>query len=116
MGAQALGELLSLGVGKVNPGLQEDFLKVYGLGATVGVLLPWGRTQESEADRIGLSLMAKAGYEPAAIARFFALLEEKLGDKSNSNIFSTHPGTPQRRKEITDYARILSGQSDPDLQ
>ena len=78
--------------------------------------LSYSRSAEAEADRRSVELMAKAGYEPAAIARFFALLEEKLGDKSNSNIFSTHPGTPQRRKEITDYARILSGQSDPDLQ
>ena len=63
MGAQAIGELFAAGVGQVKPGLRDDFLKVYGLGATVGVLLPWGRTQESEADRIGLTLMAKAGYD-----------------------------------------------------
>jgi metalloendopeptidase OMA1, mitochondrial len=41
MGAQAIGELLAAGVGQVSPGMRDDFLKVYGLGATVGVLLPW---------------------------------------------------------------------------
>ena len=36
MGAQAIGQLLSVGVGQVNPALQDDFLQLYGLGATVG--------------------------------------------------------------------------------
>ena len=36
------------------------------MGASVGVLLPWGRAQESEADHLGLILMAKAGYDPHA--------------------------------------------------
>ena len=78
--------------------------------------LSYSRAAESEADRRSVELMAKAGYDPTAIARFFALLEEKLGDTSDTNLLSTHPGTPRRKKDITDYARIISGQSDPDLQ
>ena len=87
------------------------------LGQGGGLLaLSYSRAAEAEADRRSVELMAKAGYDPAAIARFFTLLEEKLGDTSGTNILSTHPGTPERKKQITDYARIISGQSDPDLQ
>lgn len=102
MGAQALGELLSLGVGKVNPGLQEDFLKVYGLGATVGVLLPWGRTQESEADRIGLRLMAKAGYDPGSAIAFWERMSKVAGDKP-PEFLSTHPSDATRINQIKEW-------------
>jgi predicted Zn-dependent protease len=102
MGAQALGELLSMGVGKVSPGLQEDFLKVYGLGATVGVLLPWGRTQESEADRIGLSLMAKAGYDPGSAIAFWERMSKVAGDKP-PEFLSTHPSDATRIQQIKEW-------------
>jgi Zn-dependent protease with chaperone function len=75
------------------------------------VSLSYSRGAEAEADRISVELMAKAGHDPAAIGRFFKLLEEKLGDKGGTNILSTHPGTPERRKAIDDYAKLLKGQS-----
>jgi predicted Zn-dependent protease len=49
--------------------------------------------------------MAKAGHDPTAIGRFFKLLEEKLGDHGGTSMLSTHPGTPERRKAIEDYAK-----------
>ncbi len=70
MDAEILGQIISLGIGQVSPGIHDEVLQAYGLGATVGVLLPWGRTQESDADRIGLTLMAEAGYDPAAAIAF----------------------------------------------
>lgn len=99
IGAQAIGQILALGVGRVSPGLQEDFLKVYGLGATVGVLLPWGRTQESEADRIGLTLMAKAGYDPAGAIAFWERMSKVGGDKP-PEFLSTHPSDETRVAQI----------------
>jgi predicted Zn-dependent protease len=99
MGAQAIGQILSIGVGKVSPGIRDDFLQLYGLGATVGVLLPWGRTQESEADRIGLNLMAKAGYDPATAVAFWERMAKVGGDKP-PEFLSTHPSDETRIAQI----------------
>ncbi|MCY1306216.1 hypothetical protein D9M70_560670 [compost metagenome] len=51
--------------------------------------------------------MQKAGRDSTAIARFFDLLEDKLDDHGDTSILSTHPGTPERRKAILDYAAQL---------
>jgi predicted Zn-dependent protease len=53
--------------------------------------------------------MRAAGYEPAALARFFAVLEDKLRDHRDASILSTHPGTPQRQQAIRNYAAELEG-------
>jgi predicted Zn-dependent protease len=102
MGASAVGQVLSAGVGKVSPGMRNDVLKAYGLGATVGVLLPWGRTQESEADRIGLTLMAKAGYDPAAAVSFWERMAKVAGDKP-PEFLSTHPSDTTRINQIREW-------------
>lgn len=70
--------------------------------------LSHSRSAEEEADRVSVELMAKAGREPAAIARFFKLLEEKFGDRGETSMLSTHPGTPGRRQAIEDHARSLA--------
>ncbi|PLK71790.1 metalloprotease [Rhizobium sp. TH135] len=67
--------------------------------------LSHSRDAENQADRISVELMAKAGRDPRAIGRFFALLEEKLGLDGDSTFLSTHPGTAERRKAIDDHAR-----------
>ena len=109
--AAGMTGLIMLIAGDIGSAVEDVLVQGGGLLA-----LSYSRSAEAEADRRSVELMAKAGYDPAAIARFFGLLEEKLGDKGDTNILSTHPGTPQRRKDIIDYARIISGQSDPDLQ
>jgi metalloendopeptidase OMA1, mitochondrial len=102
MGAQAIGELLAAGVGQVSPGKRDDFLKLYGLGTTVGVLLPWGRTQESEADRIGLTLMAKAGYDPTSAIAFWERMSKVAGDKP-PEFLSTHPSDATRINQLKEW-------------
>jgi len=109
--AAGMTGLIMLIAGDVGSSVEDVLVQGGGLLA-----LSYSRDAESAADRRSVELMAKAGYDPTAIARFFTLLEEKLGDRSDTSLLSTHPGTPQRRKQIEDYARIISGQSDPDLQ
>jgi len=102
LGAEALGQVLAVGVGKVSPAMQADVLKAYGLGATIGVLLPWGRTQESEADRIGLTLMAKAGYDPTGAIAFWERMSKLPGDKP-PEFLSTHPSDATRINQIKEW-------------
>ena len=69
----------------------------YGLAANVGVMLPYSRTQEYEADHIGLILMAKAGYDPRGALGFWERLSKGKSASSPPSFLSTHP---------TDYDRI----------
>ena len=69
--------------------------------------LSHSRDAESEADRISVELMSKAGRDPRAIGLFFARLEEKLGLDGESSFLSTHPGTAERRQAIDDHARSI---------
>ncbi len=68
MGVQTVTQVLA-GMASSNPATVQLVSAALGAGASVGVLLPWGRAQESEADHLGLILMAKAGYDPRAGAR-----------------------------------------------
>lgn len=68
-----------------------------GIGAVVGVQLPFSRTHEAEADEIGLVLMAEAGYDPAAAITFW----QKMADQADGRppaFLATHPA-PDRRIE-----------------
>jgi len=72
-----------------------------GAGASVGLLLPWGRSQESEADHLGLIYMAKAGYDPH-VARdlWVRMAEASKGSGKPSEFLSTHPSEATRIKQI----------------
>ena len=72
---------------------------IYGLGTNIGVMLPFSRTQESEADYLGLKMMAQAGYDPSAALSFW----KKFGTDSGSKIsdwLSTHPGGSVRVADL----------------
>lgn len=76
---------------------RQLLLQAFGLGANVGVLLPYSRSHELEADHIGLILMARAGYDPRSAIPFWQRMGN-LGGERPPEFLSTHPA-PERRIE-----------------
>jgi len=96
LGGMALSEALSS-----QPQQTHDlWLGVYGLGAQVGVLLPYNRTQESEADRLGLVFMAMAGYDPKVAVGFWERMEVQNQGQAPPEFLSTHPSDRTRIEDI----------------
>lgn len=93
---------LSAATGDASPATQQGIMQAFGLGAQVGVLLPFSRSQESEADRIGLILMAKAGYDPEAALSLWRRMEEQ-GKGAPPEFLSTHPSYDTRQQKIASW-------------
>lgn len=79
-----------------------------GLGVQVGIQLPFSRTHETEADLIGLDLMAKAGFEPAASIKLWENMSEASGDKRQAEFLSTHPSPESRIKKLRQNMPVAS--------
>ncbi|WP_429081745.1 M48 family metallopeptidase [Aeromonas bivalvium] len=71
-----------------------------GLGVEVGIALPYGREQESEADRLGLALMARAGFNPAEAIPLWQNMGAAAGGKAPPELLSTHPSNANRIAEL----------------
>jgi predicted Zn-dependent protease len=99
MGAVAV----QAGMAGSNPGVVQGVMTAYGLGATVGVLLPYGRLQESEADEIGLRLMAQAGYDPREAVELWQRMAQQ-DRQAPPEFLSTHPSAATR---IQDLQRLM---------
>jgi len=81
---------------------QALWLSVYGVGTTVGFLLPYSRTQESEADHLGLIFMAMAGYDPYVATSFWQRMA-KSGGATPPEFLSTHPSYDTRIKNLNNW-------------
>jgi predicted Zn-dependent protease len=82
-----------------DPATVQTVTSLLGAGATVGVILPWSRSQESEADHLGLIYMAKAGYDPTA-ARDLWVRMQKAGGSRQPEYLSSHPAPATRIAQI----------------
>lgn len=104
------GQLQALGAVAGNLALSKDpekqniFNQAYGIGSTVGVMLPFSRNHESEADRIGLTLMAIAGYDPIEAADLWRRMKANAGGQAPPEFLSTHPSSDTRINNITSWA------------
>jgi metalloendopeptidase OMA1, mitochondrial len=77
----------------------QAYVDVYSQLATLGVILPYSRTQESEADEIGLMLMAEAGYDPREAIKLWQNFEA-LGGQRPPEFLSTHPSEGTRIERL----------------
>jgi len=71
----------------------------FGVGTQVGVMLPYSRTHESEADELGLYFMAMAGYNPQSAPAFWTRMSEKSGSRP-PEFLSTHPDPSNRIENL----------------
>lgn len=94
--AQTGGALLGAALGTSSQAFQE----AYGIAANYGVILPYSRAHETEADRIGLILMAKAGYDPGQAVDFWTSMAQSAKGSQPPPFLSTHPAHAQRIRDI----------------
>ena len=92
---------LDLALSKQNSEVRQISQGVFGLGAQLGVLLPYSRKHEYEADRIGMILMAMAGYNPREAPAFWQRMAQR--GTSAPEFLSTHPSDSKRIQEIQSY-------------
>lgn len=107
MSAAELQQLGGAVVGAATAGQSESTQQIlsqaYGLGSQVGVMLPFSRSQEAEADRIGLTLMAIAGYDPDQAAELWKRMQAH-GGQQPPEFLSTHPSNQSRINNLTKWA------------
>ncbi|MHC4061178.1 MAG: M48 family metallopeptidase [Planctomycetota bacterium] len=108
-GAERMSQGLLLEMGGIalskavetRPAATRDlFMRSYGIGAQVGVLLPYSRVQESEADHLGLIFMAMAGYDPHEAIPFWERMAASKDGPRPPEILSTHPADSTRISRI----------------
>jgi predicted Zn-dependent protease len=99
--------LIGVGQEVVNAALQANqvansqlIMSGLGLGFQYGVTMPFGRKHESEADEIGLSLMAKAGFDPQESVSLWKNMAKASGGNAQPEFFSTHPSPATRIEDL----------------
>ncbi len=102
--AQQLGGVaLAVAVSNKPAETQNLFLTAYGIGSTIGVILPFSRRHELEADRYGLIWTAMAGYNPQEAIGLWERMEAAAQGARPPEFLSTHPSEGKRIEELKKY-------------
>jgi predicted Zn-dependent protease len=88
-------------VGAPTTAMGQLGMSALGMAAEYGVLLPYSRTQESEADVIGLDLMAKSGFDPRQSLVLWQKMSQASGGQEPPEFMSTHPANASRISELS---------------
>jgi len=102
VGVELAQQALSVGLKDASPASRAGVLRAFGIGADVGVLLPYSRTHELEADQMGLLYAAKAGYDPQEAVRFWQRMDSAGGGRP-PEFFSTHPHSERRIEQLNEH-------------
>jgi predicted Zn-dependent protease len=102
------GQLQALGGLAVAFGTRNDenaaiWNAAYGLGTQVGVMLPFSRKHETEADKLGLVFMIMAGYNGEEAAEVWVRMSERTKGKKSPQFLSTHPSNESRIQTLRAY-------------
>lgn len=88
-------------MGRKDPGTIRQVTGLLGAGAAIGIILPFSRKHELEADRLGLIYMARAGYDPRAARDFWVRMMKASKEKAKPpELLSTHPADETRIRQI----------------
>lgn len=98
------GAVVGAAVGGKSESTQQIVSQAYGLGTTLGGMLPFSRSHETEADRIGLTLMAIAGYDPMEAADLWRRMKAQSDGQAPPEFLSTHPSSDTRIRNIEKWA------------
>ena len=100
LAVQMGGIALSTALSQQPAQTQQLWMSVFGLGAQYGVMLPYSRVQENEADHLGLIFMAMAGYDPNSAVSFWQRMAQESGGQKPPEFLSTHPSSETRIQNI----------------
>ncbi len=94
------GTALSVALKQAPEKTQQLWMKAFGIGTQLGVILPYSRLHENEADHLGLIFVAMAGYDPNKAVEFWQRMTEMKGGQAPPEFMSTHPSDETRIRKI----------------
>lgn len=103
---QAGGLAVALSTANKSPEQRQMWMQAYGIGSQLGVMLPFSRKHETEADKLGVVFMIMAGYDPKESVNVWVRMgqhAQKSGAQTPPEFLSTHPSNQTRIKQLTEW-------------
>jgi predicted Zn-dependent protease len=107
--AVSQGMALIQAVSAPQTALGQTAIGLLGIGAQYGVLMPYSRTHESEADIIGVDLMAKAGFDPRQSINLWQKMDQTAQGQQPIEFMSTHPSHSTRIQDLNQHMPAAMG-------